>query len=157
MARHNREGHGTDQKGFEYEIGYQPDWLRVVKVTRGLESGRQSSKTLFRNPEARAKESCGNKVRTRIVSQKLGLDFEITVDDPQHVVTRVRVTCKLSGEDRKGEVRAKIRGQFVEGHPGVGDGDEIEFTIEDSLPPPEPPRKKDKKDKDGKEKGKGGR
>jgi hypothetical protein len=88
------------------------------------------------------------------VSPKQGLDFEITVDDPQHVVTRVRVTCKLPGEDWKGGVRAKIGGQVVEGHPGVGDGDEIEFTIEDTLPPPEPPRKKDK---DRKDKGKGGR
>jgi len=142
VARHNREGHGTDQRGFDYEVGYQPDWLRVVKVTRGLESGRQSSKTLFRNPEARAKESCGNKVRTRIVSQKQGLDFEITLDDPHHVVTRVRVTCKLPEEDRKGGVRGKVRGQVLEGRAGSGNGDEIEFTIEDSLPPPEPPRRK---------------
>ena len=49
MARHNRDGRGSDQRGFDYEIGYQPDWLQQVKVTRNLESGRQSTKTLFRN------------------------------------------------------------------------------------------------------------
>ena len=50
MARHNREGKGADQLGQQYGISYQPDWLRLVKVTRDLESGRQSTKTLFRNP-----------------------------------------------------------------------------------------------------------
>ena len=50
MARHNRDGQGADQRGQEYEISYQPDWLRLVKVTRTLETGRQSTKTLFKNP-----------------------------------------------------------------------------------------------------------
>jgi len=50
LARHNREGQGADQRGFEYAVNYQPDWLRQVKVTRQLETGRQSTKTLFRNP-----------------------------------------------------------------------------------------------------------
>jgi hypothetical protein len=51
MARHNREASGSDQRGFEYTISYQPDWLRQVKVTRLLETGRQSTKTLFVNPD----------------------------------------------------------------------------------------------------------
>ena len=50
MARHNRDGEGVDQRGHGYVVSYQPDWLRLVKVTRDLESGRQSTKTLFRNP-----------------------------------------------------------------------------------------------------------
>ena len=54
MARHNREGQGTDQHGHSYSVNYQPDWLRQVKVTRTLESGRQSTKTLFRNPASRS-------------------------------------------------------------------------------------------------------
>ena len=40
MGRHNREGKGADQQGFEYQINYQPDWLRLVKVTRTLDSRR---------------------------------------------------------------------------------------------------------------------
>ncbi len=122
MARHNREGHGSDQRGYEYAISYQPDWLKVIKVTRTLESGRQSSKTLFRNPSQRAQEEPGPRVRTRVVSEEQGLDFEITLDDPRHRVKRVRVTCHASPPD---------------GGTGSGEGDdEIEFTIEDTLPPP---------------------
>jgi hypothetical protein len=49
MARHNRVARGSDQRGETYELSYQPDWLRLVKVTRTLESGRQSTKTLFKN------------------------------------------------------------------------------------------------------------
>ena len=53
MARHNRDARGTDQRGYDYEISYQPDWVRLIKVTRTLESGRQSTKTLFKNPAQR--------------------------------------------------------------------------------------------------------
>ena len=51
MARHNREGKGEDQLGREYLVSYQPDWFYQVKVTRDLDSGRQSTKTLYRNAE----------------------------------------------------------------------------------------------------------
>ena len=34
MARHNRDARGSDQRGESYELSYQPDWLRLVKVTR---------------------------------------------------------------------------------------------------------------------------
>lgn len=130
MARHNREGHGSDQRGFDYAISYQPDWLKVIKVTRTLESGRQSSKTLFRNPAQRAQEEPGTRVRTRVISEEQGLDFEITIDDPKHRVKRVRVTCHapaVSGEVVDGSL---LRAATDEGE------DEIEFTIEDTLPPP---------------------
>ena len=51
MSRHNRDARGVDQLGTLWRISYQPDWLEQVKVTRTLENGRQSTKTLFRNPE----------------------------------------------------------------------------------------------------------
>ena len=38
MARHNRDGYGADQRGFAYEVNFQPDWLRHVKVTRVLQT-----------------------------------------------------------------------------------------------------------------------
>ena len=114
MGRHNREGKGADQQGFEYQINYQPDWLRLVKVTRTLESGRQSTKTLFRNPtRSRTKEPSG-KVRTRIVSPGQGLDMEVALSDPNGCIHRVQVTCIIPTRD--------------------GGTEEVIYTLEDSVP-----------------------
>ena len=118
MARHNREGYGADQRGFAYEVNYQPDWLRHVKVTRVLQSGRQSTKTLFRNPADRQEASPGERVRTRILSADQGLDFEVAVTDLKGSVTRVRVAYMVTNER--------------------GEKEEIEFTLENELPPPPP-------------------
>lgn len=93
MARHNRDGKGTDQRGYEYVVSYQPDWLSQVKVTRTLRSGRQSTKTLFRNPGER-EQSPGQKIRTRISSADQGLSFELTVDDSKGTVSRVVVETR---------------------------------------------------------------
>lgn len=115
MARHNREGRGDDQRGFEYEVSYQPDWLRLVKVTRTLETGRQSTKTLFKNPADRREAEPGERVRTRIASAEQELDFEVAITDPRGSVTRVRVAYTVEGPD---------------GRPA-----EVEFTLEGELPP----------------------
>ena len=117
MARHNRDGSGADQRGFEYEVSYQPDWLKQVKVTRQLPTGRQSTKTLFRNPADHAEAEPGDKVRTRIVSQDQGLDFELALIDPSSAVTRIRVAYSVPVE---GGLREE----------------EVEFTLEGELPPP---------------------
>jgi len=114
MARHNREGQGTDQRGFEYEVSYQPDWLRFVKVTRDLESGRQSTKTLFRNPSGSSEGEPGDRVRTRVTSPDQKIDFEVAVSDPNGAIVRVRVAYILTGENGKKE--------------------EVEFSFEDRLP-----------------------
>jgi hypothetical protein len=90
MARHNREAHGSDQQGFEYTVSYQPDWLRQVKVTRLLDSGRQSTKTLFTNVESPAGPP-GRLVRTEVRCEEQGLRFEIALTDPDRVVKRVIV------------------------------------------------------------------
>lgn len=116
MARHNRESRGTDQRGYDYDISYQPDWLQMIKVTRHLESGRQSTKTLFRNP-GRREQDPGPRVRTRIKSPEQGLDFEIVVNDPDGVVKRVIVETTV--KDARTE-------------------ETILFTLEDWLPPPPP-------------------
>jgi hypothetical protein len=105
MARHNREGRGEDQRGRSYVVGYQPDWSRQMKVTRGLDSGRQSTKTLVRNPEPPAQEP-GRKVRTHISAPELGLDFEVSLDDPRHVVRRIIVETVVPDGDEAGEVIA---------------------------------------------------
>jgi hypothetical protein len=121
MARHNREGNGSDQRGFDYQISYQPDWLYLIKVTRTLESGRQSTKTLFRNPGYR-EQSPGARVRTHIISGEQGLDFEVVVNDPREVVRRITVETVLPGTRSAND-----------------DDDMIIFTLEDKLPPPPPP------------------
>lgn len=115
MARHNREGHGADQRGYQYGISYQPDWLRHVKVTRDLETGRQSTKTLYRNPADRQDAEPGDRVRTRITSLDQGLDFEVIIGDPHRAIRRVRVVYVVPGSDGQPE-------------------EEIEFTLEDDLP-----------------------
>ena len=105
MARHNREGRGTDQRGQEYVISYQPDWLRQVKVTRSLQNGRQSTKTLFRNPTEPEHEP-GSRVRTQITAPGTSLDIEIGLSDPDRVVTRIIVEATLPG--RKTETVAFV-------------------------------------------------
>lgn len=115
MARHNREGSGADQRGLEYEIGYQPDWLKRVKVTRQLESGRQSTMTLFRNPADGPEASPGDRVRTQISSPEQSLELEVAVTDPRASVRRIRVVCEVP--DASGRM------------------EEVEFTLEREDPP----------------------
>lgn len=116
MARHNREGYGADQRGYEYRVSYQPDWLKHVKVTRALPTGRQSTKTLYRNPADRKEAQPGDRVRTRIISEDQGLDVQVAVTDRRGTVVRVRVACEVVGPD--------------------GEPEEVAFTLENELPPP---------------------
>jgi hypothetical protein len=102
MARHNREGSGEDQLGRGYTVSYQPDWFYQVKVTRDLDSGRQSTKTLFRNPEP-SQTDAGSRVRTKIDSEELGLSFEITIEDPRGIVKRVTVETVVSEGPDEGQ------------------------------------------------------
>jgi hypothetical protein len=113
MARHNRDGQGVDQCGHGYTVSFQPDWLRLVKVTRNLESGRQSTKTLFRNPSHGPESEPGERIRTRIFSPDQDLDVEVTLNDPRRAVKRIRVTCVRPG-------------------PG-GQDEEVEFTLENNV------------------------
>jgi len=103
LARHNREGEGTDQRGFCYNVSYQPDWLRHVKVTRLLESGRQSTMILFRNPAERGEREPGDQVRTRVRCPDQDLDVQVTVADSCGHVRRVRVACAVPSADGDGE------------------------------------------------------
>lgn len=114
MARHNREGSGGDQRGHQYQVSYQPDWLRQVKVTRNLVTGRQSTKILFRNPADRRYAEPGPKIRTGISSPEQDLSFELAITDPQSMVTRVRVACRVPD--------------------GKGSTEEVEFVLDGQLP-----------------------
>jgi hypothetical protein len=98
MSRHNRDGSGTDQRGYEYQVSFQPDWLRQVKVTRNLESGRQSTKTLLRNTAA-PEQSPGARVRSRVSSPSQQIDFEVMLNDPRGIVRRVIVETVAPGQE----------------------------------------------------------
>jgi hypothetical protein len=114
VARHNRQGTGTDQRGFEYRISYQPDWLRHVKVSRLLPTGRQSTMTLFRNPSLTRERDPGSQVRTRITCSRQKVDVEVVVRCGGDGVCRVSVACEVDSPD--------------------GDGrEEIVFILEDGL------------------------
>lgn len=117
MARHNREGQGADQRGYQYGISFQPDWLRHVKVTRDLETGRQSTKALFRNPANEREAEPGDRIRTRIVSKDQNLDFEVVLSDPHQAVRRIKVAYQVDTPDGQRE-------------------EEVEFTLEGNLPGP---------------------
>lgn len=117
MARHNRDGQGVDQRGYQYVIGFQPDWLRHVKITRDLETGRQSTKTLYKNPAEAREAEPGDRVRTQVMSGEQELDFEVTIADPNRAVRRIRVIYEMPGRDGRRE-------------------EEIEFTLEGRLPEP---------------------
>jgi hypothetical protein len=110
VARHNREGNGADQRGFQYGVNYQPDWLKLVKVTRQLETGRQSTKTLFRNPVNQPRAEPGERVRTRVISHDQVLDFEVALTDPRSAVKRIRIAYLLPDDN--------------------GSLEEVEFTLE---------------------------
>lgn len=115
MARHNRDGAGVDQRGFTYRVSYQPDWLRHVKVTRRLPSGRQSTMTLFKNPAERSERSPGDRVRTHIACPEQGVDVRVMVVSGEEGVSRVTVTCEVPAVDREGS-------------------EEVTFILEDGLP-----------------------
>ncbi len=113
MARHNREGEGTDQHGARYRVSYQPDWLRQIKISRTRAgSSRQSTKTLFRNPATCAERSPGERVRTRVTSTDGKLDFEITIQDKVRQVDQVMVSSRAG--DGKGEITFIIDGSLPE-------------------------------------------
>ncbi len=79
MARHNRLGQGVDQYGFKYRISYPPDWLDRIRVTRRLPSGRQSTRTLFRNPARRPLGAVSGLIRTTIESAEQGLEVAVSL------------------------------------------------------------------------------
>ena len=100
MARHNREGRGQDQFGNEYVVSYQPDWLREVKVARDLESGRQSTKILFRNEDL-PQRAPGETVRTVVSAPDLGLTLQLALSDPRSSVRRITIEATVpEGEDQ---------------------------------------------------------
>ena len=116
MARHNRDGAGADQRGFEYGVSYQPDWLRRVKISRKLpRGGRRSMLTLFENPARRASAEAGKSVRTRITAADGSADFEISVEDREDIVESIIIETRR----KRGRRRERIK-----------------FVLHNRMPPP---------------------
>lgn len=108
MGRHNREARGEDQHGRQYDVSYHPDWLHQVKVTRTLENGRQSTRTLLRNGTP-AEQRPGSRVRTRVSSPDPQLEFTIEIEDPHGVIARIVVETRApAGSGPQGEVGFSI-------------------------------------------------
>ncbi len=97
MSRHNRQGRGVDQRGYHYAISYQPDWLDRIRVTRRLASGRQSTKTLFRNPARTPQAQAGDLIRTTIESAEQDLHVEVALRVEPDQVGEVVVTWRANG------------------------------------------------------------
>jgi len=89
MARHNREGRGLDQLGNLWRISYQPDWFRLLKLSRPVPGGRPSARTLCRNPARTADAEPGRSVRTRITAADGSVDVAVSIEDRDQVVDHV--------------------------------------------------------------------
>lgn len=104
MSRHNREGRGLDQLGNFWRISYQPDWFRLLKISRPLPDGRRrSSLTVFRNPARQAEADPGRAVRTRITSADGSIDVAVSVEDRDAIVDHIVIGIK-NKRGRKTEV-----------------------------------------------------
>jgi hypothetical protein len=94
-----------DQVGRLWRIGFHPDWLSRIKISRDLPNGRRrSSHTLYRNPARRAEAQPGRVVRTEISSVDGRIGFRIAVEDPDRIVEEVIVVTRQGGRGRRSEV-----------------------------------------------------
>lgn len=112
MARHNRNGTGVDQRGFLYRINYPPDWLERVRVTRNLPSGRQSTRTIFRNPSRNPEVDPGDLIRVRLESPEQDMVIETSVrttpDRLEEIVLEWR--DPRTPDPRMGRITVTLRG-----------------------------------------------
>ena len=104
MARHNREGRGLDQLGNLWRISFQPDWFRLIKLSRPLPGNRRrSSLTLFRNPARHAEAEPGRAIRTQITSADGKVDIAVSLEDRDAIVDHVVIGIRQK-RGRKTEV-----------------------------------------------------
>lgn len=120
-ARPNLTARATSPAGHVFRLEYQPDWVSKITMTQHAPDGSPSTAVLFRNPSYRLRDP-GPVVRTRIASPDHGLDFEVILNDPGHVVKRI--TVETAAAD------------------GASEGEPVGFTIYDDNPPPPPDKPK---------------
>lgn len=132
MPRKNKSGKGKDQKGVDYTISYQPDWLKAFKSSRKDKKGKKGTATIFQNPEKYRKEDPGKTVTTKVSSAE-GVDFTVTVDDPKRAIKRIRVEYRVIKE------RATAGGAGTSKKAVKRSNEVVVYTLEDDQPPPPPP------------------
>lgn len=116
MARHNRDDRGVDQHGELWQLSYQPDWLRRLKISRELpDRDRRSTVTLFKNDAERARAETGKVVRTRVRAADGSVDLEISLEDRTDVVESIVVVTRRERNGRS---------------------ERLEFVLEDGMEPP---------------------
>lgn len=112
MARHNREARGVDQRGELWIIGYQPDWLSRVKISRKLPKGRRRSRlTIFRNPARQAEAEPGKVVRTRVSAADGSAEFTVALEDRMDVVESIIVVTRR-GKKKQEKVEFVLQGRL---------------------------------------------
>ena len=122
MSRHNRDADGTDQLGFRYRISYPPDWLDRIKVTRRLPSGRQSTKTLFRNPVRIPAADPSGLLRITIESGQQDLLVEASVRADADRICELAVTWR--GDQTTVSANSNVRFTLVGFAPNARSGGE---------------------------------
>jgi hypothetical protein len=132
MPRKNKSGKGKDQKGYDYKISYQPDWLKELRSSRKDKKGKKDTVTIFQNPEKHQKEKPGKTVRTRVRSDE-GVDFTITLDDPKRAVKRIRVEYKAAVAAAAAQEKSGKKSK------NSSDEDLVVYSLEEDQPPPPPP------------------
>lgn len=117
MARHNRDDRGVDQHGELWQLSYQPDWLKRLKISRRLpDRDRRSTVTLFKNGADRAQSETGKVVRTRVRAADGSVDIELSLEDRTEVVESIVVVTRRTRKNGRSE--------------------RLEFVLEDGLDPP---------------------
>lgn len=112
MARHNREARGVDQRGELWIIGYQPDWLSRVKISRRLPRGRRRSRlTIFRNPARQAQAKPGKVVRTRVSAADGSAEFTVALEDRMDIVDSIIVVTRR-GKRKKEKIEFVLQGRL---------------------------------------------
>jgi hypothetical protein len=105
MAKHNRESEGVDQRGFTYRIHYPPDWLRLIRVSRPLPSGRRSGMILFRNGQKGRGLGEGSPIRLRITCPEQGVDLQVHLRAEGAPARRFMLSCSVPSPSGRGEER----------------------------------------------------
>ena len=98
-----------DQYGWQYRISYPPDWLDRIRVTRRLPSGRQSTRTLFRNPARKPLGEVSGVMRTTITSEEQGLEVMVSFGTGSGRVNEVVVEWQNSAGPADGMDRVRFR------------------------------------------------